>query len=350
MTRLYDSVVQYDVRPHSVELRRMPAPEIGPDDVLLRVGAVSVCGSDLHQWEGTHTWAVNVPVVLGHEFCGTVEKAGEGAGREFAPGDRVACETAAEVCGRCALCRDGRYNLCPHRKGFGYGTHGAMTTFVRAPARCLHRLPPDLPFEKAALCEPCSVAYNATLVNSTVRPGETVVVLGPGPIGLLCARMAHLAGALPLVVVGLAADQKRLEAALRIGATHAVDLEREEPRQVVRSLGDGLGAHLVIDASGASASFRLAMELVRPQGQITKVGWGPKPLDASLDPVVGKNVRVQGSFSHYSGIWERVVALLAAGKIPVDEIVGRVDPIGRWESSFRAMAGREVIKSVLVPE
>jgi len=347
--KVYPSVVQYASRPHSVELRNLPAPEIGPHDVLLRVGAVSVCGSDIHQWEATHTWPVNVPVVLGHEFCGTVERVGEGVRGEFQPGDRVACETAAEVCGRCAFCRQGRYNLCPARKGFGYGTHGAMTTFVRVPARCLHRLPSHLSFEDAALCEPCSVAYHATLVNSTVRPGDLVVVLGPGPIGLLCARLAHLAGAYPLVVAGLGRNAARLRTALRIGATHTIDLDGEDAKERVKSLGDGLGAELVVDASGATASFRLALELVRPQGQITKVGWGPQPLDVSIDPVVGKNVRVQGSFSHYWAIWERSVALLAAGKIPTREIIGRIDPIAAWESSFRAMAEGRVIKSVLVP-
>jgi threonine dehydrogenase-like Zn-dependent dehydrogenase len=177
--------------------------------VLLRVGAVSVCGSDVHQAYNTHSWAVNVPVVLGHEFSGTIAKAGR-AVKRFREGDRVVSETAAEVCGECLLCRTGRYNLCPLRKGFGYGIDGAMASFVKVPARCLHRIPDTLPFELACLVEPHAVAYNAMCVNSTIRPGDLVVVLGPGPIGLLCARMAALAGADPLVVVG--PDERRAAA------------------------------------------------------------------------------------------------------------------------------------------
>src|SRR5204863_154332 len=132
----------------------------------------------------------------------TVAKAGR-AVKGVREGDRVVSETAAVICGECLLCRTGRYNLCPDRKGFGYGINGAMASFVKVPARCLHAIPDTLPFTLACLAEPHAVAYNAMCVNSTIRPGDLVVVLGPGPIGLLCARMAALAGADPLIVVGL---------------------------------------------------------------------------------------------------------------------------------------------------
>jgi alcohol dehydrogenase/L-iditol 2-dehydrogenase len=165
------AVVQYALEPLAVELRDIAVPEIGADDVLLRVGAVSVCGSDVHQAYNTHSWPVNLPVVLGHEFAGTVAKAGPGV-KAFREGDRVVSETAAEVCGECLLCRTGRYNLCPTRKGFGYGINGAMASYVKVPARCLHRIPDTLPFGLACLAEPHSVAYNAMCVNSTIRPGD----------------------------------------------------------------------------------------------------------------------------------------------------------------------------------
>ena len=131
-------VVQFALEPLAVELREVTVPEIGDTDVLLRVGAVSVCGSDVHQAYNTHSWPVNVPVILGHEFAGTVAKAGR-AVTGFREGDRVVSETAAEVCGECMLCRTGLYNLCPTRKGFGYGIDGAMASYVKVPARCLHR-------------------------------------------------------------------------------------------------------------------------------------------------------------------------------------------------------------------
>jgi alcohol dehydrogenase/L-iditol 2-dehydrogenase len=341
------AVVHYALEPLAVELREVAVPEIGDADVLLRVGAVSVCGSDVHQAYNTHSWPVNVPVVLGHEFGGTVAKAGR-AVKHFREGDRVVSETAAEVCGECRLCRTGRYNLCPTRKGFGYGVDGAMASYVKVPARCLHHIPGSLPFELACLSEPHAVAYNAMCVNSTIRPGDLVVVLGPGPIGLLCARMAALAGADPLIVVGLSADAARLETARRLGATHVVNVERENLDEVVRGLSP-LGADLVCDASGASRPLDVALALVRPDGQVTKVGWSPDLVPVNINPLVQKNVRLQGSFSHNYPVWERVIHLLDRRRTLPDAIVGLTSPLAGWREAFAAMHEGRVIKSVLVP-
>lgn len=341
------AVVQYALTPLAVELREVPVPEIGDDDVLLQVGAVSVCGSDVHQFHATHSWAVNIPVVLGHEFCGTVAAAGR-AVRGVKEGDRVVSETAAVICGTCLMCRTGRYNLCPTRKGFGYGVNGAMAPFVRTPARCLHAIPDTLPFEHACLCEPHAVAYQSMCVNSTIRPGDFVVVFGPGPIGLLCTRMAALAGANPLLVVGLTQDAARLETARALGATHTVDASTGTLEEVVRSL-DPLGADLVCEASGASRPLDAALKLVKPDGQVTKVGWSPDAIPIDMNPLVGRNVTLQGSFSHNYPVWERVIHLLDAGLAKPDTIVGLRSGLEGWRRAFDAMHDGEVIKSVLVP-
>jgi len=341
------AVVQYALEPMAVELRAIAVPEIGEADVLLRVGAVSVCGSDVHQAYNTHSWPVNLPVVLGHEFSGTVARTGKSV-TGFHEGDRVVSETAAEVCGACMLCRTGRYNLCPQRKGFGYGINGAMASYVKVPARCLHAIPDTLPFELACLAEPHCVAYNSMCVNSTIRPGDTVVVLGPGPIGLLCARMAALAGADPLIVVGLTADAPRLETARLLGATHVVNAQRENVDEIVRGLSP-LGADLVCDASGASRPLDVALALARPDGQVTKVGWSPDLVPINLNPLVQKNLRLQGSFSHNFPIWERVIHLLDRRLTRPEAIVGLTSPLEGWREAFAAMHEGRVIKSVLVP-
>jgi L-iditol 2-dehydrogenase len=341
------AVVQYALEPMAVELREIAVPEIGDADVLLRVGAVSVCGSDIHQAYNTHSWPVNLPVVLGHEFAGTVARVGKSV-TGFREGDRVVSETAAEVCGACMLCRTGRYNLCPQRKGFGYGINGAMASYVKVPARCLHAIPVTLPFELACLAEPHCVAYNSMCVNSTIRPGDAVVVLGPGPIGLLCARMAALAGADPLIVVGLTADAPRLETARQLGATHVVNAQQENLDEIVRGLSP-LGADLVCDASGASRPLDVALALTRPDGQVTKVGWSPDLVPINLNPLVQKNIRLQGSFSHNFPIWERVIHLLDRRLTRPEAIVGLTSPLDGWREAFAAMHEGRVIKSVLVP-
>jgi len=341
------AVVNFAREPLSVELREETIPGINDDEVLLEVQAVAVCGSDLHQYHGKQSWKVNYPVVLGHEFAGRIAQVGKRV-QAFREGERVVSETAAVLDSNSPFVRSGSYNLDPNRLGFGYGVNGAMTKFVRVPERCLHRLPDNLSFEKAALTEPCCVAYNAVCVSSHIRPGDSAVVIGPGPIGLLCALMARLSGANPLVVVGVPADAKRLEVAKQIGATLTLDA-REDVVAGIKALGDGYGVDVVIDAAGVSATLKLALDLVRPGGRITKVGWGPQPYGFSLDTLVAKGVTLQGSFSHTWPMWRKVISMLASGQIDVDPILNRVAPLTEWQSCFEAMESGEIVKAVLKP-
>ena len=348
-THTMSAVVHHALREGAVELREVPAPAgVAEDEVLLQSRAVGVCGSEIHQYHNTQSWNVRVPVILGHEFCGVVERLGKSV-RGFREGDRVTSETAARICGQCVYCRTGEYNLCPERLGFGYGLDGAMAEFVKVPARCLHHLPDSVSFETGALTEPCCVAYNATCVKTQIGAGDSVLILGPGPIGLLCLAMAKLAGAGWVGVVGLKQDAARLAIANQMGAERSIVVGEEEPLDVIRSLGDGLGVDAIIDAAGASAALKLAMAAVRPAGQITKVGWGPQPLNFSLDPVVQKAVRIQGSFSHNFPIWERVISLFAAGKLDPAPLVGRVEPLANWRTCFDEMASGRIVKAVLKP-
>lgn len=342
MSDLQPAVVNYAPDPHSVELREIEVPEIGNDDVLLQVRAVGVCGSDLHQWTAEHSWPVNYPVTLGHEFAGTVIQTGANV-RNFQEGDRVCSETAAVINSDSPMTRIGRYNLDPDRKGFGYGVNGAMTEKVKVPARCLHRLPEGLPFEKAALTEPCCVAFSAVATNVDVLPGDRVLVLGPGPIGLLCGAIAKLRGA-EVAVVGLPRDANRLQIAESLGCEKLLP-EQVETWAMQR---DGLGCDGVVDAAGISATLKTAVDVVRPGGWISKVGWGRAPLDFSLDPLVQKNVQLQGSFSHTWATWERVLALTASGALAVEKVVGGTWPLEQWHTAFETMHSASIAKSVLV--
>ncbi|KAA0141052.1 alcohol dehydrogenase catalytic domain-containing protein [Gimesia chilikensis] len=337
------AVVNYAPEADSVELQEIPVPEIGPDEVLLEVAAVGVCGSDLHQWTADHSWPVNYPVVLGHEFAGTISRTGELV-RNWSIGDRVVSETAAIIDPDNPLSREGRYNLDPTRKGFGYGVNGAMTSFVRVPARCLHHVPDSLPLEKAALTEPCCVAFNAVVMNGDIQPGDRVVVFGPGPIGLLCAAMARLQGA-EVAVVGLERDQGRLEIAAREYGCEPIIAGLDDWSLAV----DGLGVNGVVDAAGVSVTLKKSLEIVRPGGWISKVGWGPQPLGFSLDPLVQKNIRLQGSFSHNWPIWERVIRLLTTGQLNIDPIIGGTWSLSDWHTAFETMHSGEIVKAVLTP-
>ena len=335
-------VVNYAPQKHSVELREIPRASIRDDEVLLEVQAVGVCGSDLHMWTGQQSWPMKYPVVLGHEFCGVVREVGR-AVAGWQEGDRVVSETAAVIDPNSPLSRQGLYNLDPNRRGYGATIDGAMRRFVPVPARILHRMPEALTFEQAALTEPCCVAYSAVVSNVRIRPGDRIVVLGPGPIGVLSGAIARLCGA-SVAVVGLENDRARLAVADQYGCETLVGDASEWARAV-----DGLGADGVVDATGASGSLMTALQLVRPAGWISKVGWGPQPLGFSLDMLVQKNVTLQGSFSHNWPIWERVIRLIATGALDVRPITGGVWPLTEWHEAFETMHSGKIVKAVLKP-
>ena len=337
------AVVNFASEAGSVELREVPCPEPGEGEVLLKVGAVGVCGSDLHQWHSTHSWPVNYPVVLGHEFGGSVIALGKGV-KAWSEGDVAVSETAAVINPDSPMTRRGLYNLDADRRGFGYGVDGAMTGTVRVPARCLHRVPTGLAIEKAALTEPCCVAYNAVVANCRIEPGDRVLVVGPGPIGILCAILAKMRGA-EVALLGRPGDSARLSVAAGAYGIEALDGGAQHWARA----RDGLGADVVIDAAGVSETLRLSIDLVRPAGWITKVGWGPEPLGFNLDPLVQKNVTLQGSFSHNWPIWERVLHLMASGTLDVGGLIGGSWPLEEWQPAFERMHSGEVVKSVLVP-
>lgn len=339
---LQPAVVNFGSKPHSVELREVPVPTIAEDQVLLEVSAVGVCGSDLHMWTGGQSWSVNYPCILGHEFGGVIAQVGSRV-QGWRVGERVVSETHAVVDPNSPMSRRGLYNLDPNRKGYGAAVDGAMTRFVPVPSRILHKVPDNLPLENAALTEPCCVAYNAVVKNAHIEPGDRVLVLGPGPIGILCGAMAVLRGA-EVAIVGLERDRVRLEIARKYGCLPIVG----SPAEWAQS-GDGLGVEGVVDATGFSDALQTAMQAVRPGGWISKVGWGPQPLNFSIDPIVQKNVRLQGSFSHNWPIWERIIALMAGGKLDVGPIIGGVWSLENWHDAFETMHSGKIVKAVLKP-
>ncbi len=342
------AVIKYDNVAGATEIREVPIPEIGPADVLVRVAYIGVCGTDPHMHKNLVTFKMNVPLIFGHEFAGTIEKLGSDV-MGYKVGDRVTAETHADYCGECALCRTNRYHLCKERKGFGFHAHGAFAKFVKVPARILHKVPDNVSLKEAALTEPLCVAYKSVVCNSVVNPGDTIVVIGPGPIGMLCIKMAQICGASEIIAVGTAGDEERLEMALNYGATMALNSSKDDVATVIKSIGDGYGADLVVDTAGVSPTLSLSMEIVRPAGQITKIGWGPKPVGFTLDPIISKSITLKGHFSHTWDVWEKCLILLSKGQVDLKPLITHELPIDQWEKSFALIENREAMKVVLKP-
>lgn len=331
-----------------VELREVPEPRPGPGEVLIEVQAASVCGSDVHIYHDRHPYWP--PVVLGHEFAGVVAEVGPGV-EGYRPGDGVVSETSTGACGRCFLCRTGNRQICPDKRAPGIGRNGAFAPYLVMPAELLHRIPQGLSFEEAAATEPTAVAVHAVAERAAVRPGERVVVLGPGPIGLLCLQVARACGAAWVAVVGTPRSaQRRLPAAKELGGI-PIELGREDPVARVAELTEGQGADVVLETSGSPAAVALAPHLVRRLGRVCELGvTGKGEVSFPWDVALFKGVDVQFSFSSRHSSWVLALRLLAEGRVRTAPLLDVRLPLSRWREAFEAVESGRAIKALLYPQ
>lgn len=342
------ALVKYGPNAGETAIQDKPIPQIGADDVLVKVAYIGICGTDPHMHMNLTNLKVAVPMIFGHEFAGTIVEAGANV-QGWNLGDRVTVETHADYCGVCVMCRTNRYHLCRDRKGYGFQIDGAFASYVKAPSRILHKVPDNVSLRDASLTEPLCVGYKSMVSNSTIHPGDTVVVIGPGPIGMVCIKMAQLCGASEIIAVGANGDEKRLEMALTYGATAAVNSQAPGAIEQIMSLTDGYGADVVADTAGVSPTLKLSLQVVRPFGQITKIGWGPKPVDFSLDQLLQKSATLQGHFSHTWDVWEKCLTLMKKGQVDLGPLITHELPLDQWEHGFEMIENREAMKVVLTP-
>lgn len=348
MGKMMKAVVKYDNVAGATEVREVPVPEIGPDDVLVETAYIGICGSDPHMHHNKVSYKVNVPLILGHEFAGTIAALGSNV-TGWQVGDRVASETHADYCGKCVMCRTNNYHVCRERKGYGFQIDGAFAKYVKVPSRILHKVPENVSLKEAALTEPLCVAYSSLVKHSPLKPGDLVVVIGPGPIGLLCIKMAAIMGASDIVVVGTDGDDGRMEIAKKLGATMTINSSQQDPVPLIMAMRDGYGADVVVDAAGFSPTLKLSLDVVRPGGQINKIGWGPGPVGFSLDQLISKAAALQGTFSHNWDVWEKCLVLMGERTVDLTDIVTHELPLDQWQKGFDLMETKEGLKIVLTP-
>ena len=327
-----------------VGLLEVPMPEVRANHVLIEVKATGVCGTDIHIYHGEY--AANPPVIMGHEVAGLVADVGEGV-TNCQVGDRVTCETYFSVCNECDFCRAGLPNLCPQRKSIGSGVHGGFTQYVLVPAHNIHLLPANVDLIAGALSEPLTCCVHA-LERTHVEPGETVIVSGPGAIGLLMAQVVKAAGA-KVVVVGTGADTARLVMAQTLGADLALNVEEGTTPQIVADLTSGVGADVVFECAGVGASAQSCLKLVRRRGRYGQVGLFGKPITWDLDLVCYKELEVHGSFAHLPSAWRKALKLMASGQVQTRPLVSAILPITEWQAAFDAFERRDGLKIVLTP-
>ncbi len=331
-----------------VQLMDVEKPEIKADEVLIRVRAVSICGSDLHIWHDEHPYWP--PMTMGHEFSGDIVEIGSQV-KGWEVGDRVVSETRTETCGVCRYCQTGVPQVCPNKRPPGIGINGAMARFVAMPAGLLHRMPDNVPYDAAAVTEPTAVCLHGIIERTGINAGDNVVVLGPGPIGLMSIQLAKLAGASNLIAVGTPRSANlRLKKAKEIGADVIINLGEHDPVEVVSDLTKGYGSDMVIEAAGSSEAIKMAFDLVRRHGKICALGInGKETTDVPWDKAIFKAVQLTFCFSSSWQSWETVLQLMEKGMLKPEEIITHKLPLEQWREAFEALENREAIKVILEP-
>jgi len=327
----------------------MARPQPGEDELLIRIQACGICGSDVHGYDGS-TGRRLPPIVMGHEAAGIVEAAGD-AVSGFRLGDRVTFDSTV-FCGRCFFCLRGQPNLCEEREVIGVSTPsfrrmGAFAEYVAVPARIAYRLPDAMPFEHAALIEAVAVAVHAVSLTP-IAIEDTVVVVGAGMIGLLTLQAARLAGAGRVFAVDV--DDTRLTLARSLGATGTFNSRDAGSLLELRGLTMGRGADAVLECVGTSATVNLAIDLVRKGGAVTLVGNIAPTVELPLQSVVTRQIRLQGSCAS-SGEYPACISLMSRGAIQVAPLLSAVAPLEDGPMWFRRLHDREpgLLKIVLQP-
>ena len=331
-----------------IELRDVPEPVISDDEVLIEVKAAGICGTDIHVKHDTFPYWP--PVILGHEFAGEIAQVGANVDG-WQVGDRVVGEPHTLHCGKCYLCRRGHVQNCPEKRSPGWGIDGAFARFLKYPPKLLHRIPDTMTFEQAALVEPAANAVTDILERGTLEVGDFVVVLGPGPIGLLAAQVARAGGAREVMIVGAPADEElRLATARSLGVEHVVNFAETNPVERCLELTEGRGADLVIECSGAPAAIAQSIELCRKWGKVCAIGLtGKRPVQLDWDAAMMKVLTVYLNMSTAYASWDKTIWMISTGRVNVDPLITHVLPLADWERGFEAVESMEALKVVLRP-
>ncbi|KAF7592834.1 hypothetical protein BBP40_012369 [Aspergillus hancockii] len=335
---------------HQVKFEDRPVPDLrDPHDVIVNVRFTGICGSDVHYWEhgAIGQFVVKEPMVLGHESSGVISKVGS-AVTTLKVGDRVAMEPGIP-CRRCEPCKAGKYNLCEKMAFAATPPYdGTLAKYYVLPEDFCYKLPENISLQEGALMEPLGVAVHI-VKQANVTPGQSVVVFGAGPVGLLCCAVARAFGSPKTIAVDI--QKGRLEFARKYAATATFEANRgpalDNANQIIEENDLGPGADVVIDASGAEPSVHTGIHVLRPGGTYVQGGMGRSEITFPIMAACTKELNVKGSFRYGSGDYKLAVNLVASGKVSVKELVTGVVKFEDAEQAFREVKAGKGIKTLI---
>ena len=324
-----------------MELLDMQEPKATKNFVKIKVEYSGICGSDLHSFKGEYG-NIKTPVVLGHEFSGTVVEVGEEV-KEIKIGDRVTSETTFETCGTCDYCKSKDYNLCPSRKGIGTQVNGSFAEYVLSREESVHVLPDNVSFLAASLTEPLACCVHAALEKTTIDKDDVVLILGPGPIGLLLAQVVKSQGA-KVILSGVTKDKERLEFGKKLGVDVIVDSLQEDLEKIVMEKTNGYGVNRAFDCSGAVPAVNQGLRLIKKKGEFVQVGLFANiknPLDQ--EAIIQREIKYVGSRSQKPSSWIKSLELMEAKKVDPEALITKIVDLKDWRSGIEAaMEGTEL--------
>lgn len=340
------ALVKYAPGNGNVAVLDVAEPTCGPKQVKVEIAFCGVCGTDLHVLHDT--FRNFPPVILGHEFSGTVVEVGDEV-ETVAVGDRVTGLGATAVtCGECEYCRMGYFIFCSRRRGMGHGVNGAFTRYVLLRPDQVYKVPPTFSLEEAAVSEPFAAAVQAIEERTPVRLGDTALVSGPGPMGLLCLKLLVAAG-VKTIVAGAAGDEERLNAALRYGAHAVVNVSEQNLATATRELTGGRGVDVAVECAGVAASVRGCLESLRPMGHYTQVAICGREVMFPIDLIFYKQLTMTGSITYTANTWRRMMEIYATGLIRFDDMISAKLPISEWETAFNLCQTKQAVKVLMYP-
>jgi L-iditol 2-dehydrogenase len=332
-----------------LEMVEIPMPRPAPDEVLIRVEACGICGSDVHGYDGGSGRRIP-PIVMGHEAAGTIAALGSESS-ELRVGDRVTFDSTF-YCGECDYCRKGEVNLCERRQVLGVSTPefrrpGAFADYVAVPKRVLYPLPANVSFSEAAMIEPLAVAVHAVSL-ANISTGDSALVVGAGMIGLLVLQALREARCSRVIVTDI--DDTRLALALELGASSVINAKTTDVVAEVHRLTSGVGVDVALEAVGSTPTIKTAIESVRKGGTVTLIGNVTPTAEIPLQIVVSRQIRLQGSAGS-AGEYPKCILLLESGAVTVKPLITAVAPLEQGAEWFGRLHAREpnLMKVILAP-
>ncbi|MBN1640155.1 MAG: alcohol dehydrogenase catalytic domain-containing protein [Anaerolineae bacterium] len=345
------ALVKYAPGPGHVAIREVPVHAPGAGELLIRVRYCGICGTDLHIY--ADEFPNDPPVIMGHEYCGTVVAVGEGTEGGWAVGDRVVGELHTGACGVCALCRAGKPHICPHKLALGSRRDGAFAEYLTLPAWLAHRLPEGVPWEVAGVTEPFAIGAHCLVERGALRDERgalgvvhSVLISGAATMGLMATIWASRLGVAEIIVAGTDIDEAvRFSLARRMGATRVVNVQREDLGRAVAERTEDTGVDAWIECSGSASAIGQGLDLVRKTGKVVLIGLvGPETIPVAWNALLYKELDLVGCFSSPPSSWVLALAAARAEAPKLRQLVTHVLPLDAWEDGFAMMRTGEAVK------